>query len=208
MILRYTINQNSKHIYLIFNKPFNVLSQFTKTEGKLALSDFLKLPKDVYPVGRLDYDSEGLLILTNDNYLKDSLLNPLNNHQKKYLVQVEGIPSIENLIELESGVKININGNEYLTKKCNVKSLDNIPNLPPRIPPIRFRESIPTSWLEIQISEGKNRQIRKMTAKVGLPTLRLIRSSIENLVLDGIDPGKFIQLSKNSIYKKLNLKII
>lgn len=190
--------------YFIFNKPFYVLSQFSKEGEKETLADYLKLPSDIYPVGRLDYDSEGILILTNDNFLKNHLLNPENNHTKKYFVQVEGIPKDNQIYTLENGVEINLKSGNYITKKARCNILKDF-KIEERIIPIRKRKNIPTSWIEIQIIEGKNRQIRKMTAKVGLPTLRLIRNSIENLELNDLKPGKVIEISKNSIYKKLNI---
>jgi len=183
--------------YFIFNKPYRVLCQFSPVEGKLTLSDFLSLPKDVYPVGRLDYDSEGLLLLTNDGLLHHKLIDPRFEHSRTYLVQVEGIPD-ENAIEkLKSGVVIE----KRKTKKANVKLLTDEPQIWERNPPIRFRKSIPTSWLEIELFEGRNRQIRKMTAAVGFPTLRLIRVKIEFLNVYGLKPGESRELSEDEILR-------
>jgi 23S rRNA pseudouridine2457 synthase len=183
--------------YFIFNKPYKVLCQFSPVEGKLTLSDFLSLPKDVYPVGRLDYDSEGLLLLTNDGLLHHKLIDPRFEHSRTYLVQVEGIPD-ENAIEkLKSGVVIE----KRKTKKANVKLLTYEPQIWERNPPIRFRKSIPTSWLEIELFEGRNRQIRKMAAAVGFPTLRLIRVKIEFLNVHGLKPGESRELSEDEILR-------
>jgi 23S rRNA pseudouridine2457 synthase len=183
--------------YFIFNKPYRVLCQFSPVEGKLTLSDFLSLPKDVYPVGRLDYDSEGLLLLTNDGLLHHKLIDPRFEHSRTYLVQVEGIPD-ENAIEkLKSGVVIE----KRKTKKANVKLLTDEPQIWERNPPIRFRKSIPTSWLEIELFEGRNRKIRKMTASVGFPTLRLIRVKIEFLNIYGLKPGESRELSEDEILR-------
>ncbi len=203
--LKKSIIQKSNNKYYIFNKPFNVLSQFTAEDNKACLSDFIQLPKTIYPVGRLDFDSEGLLILTNDNFLKSNLLDPKNNHSKTYFAQVEGIPNSQQLESLENGVYISVNNSQYLTLPAKARVIINEPNLPEREIPIRFRKNIPTSWIEIKITEGKNRQVRKMTAKVGLPTLRLIRIAIEDLFVDNLLPGNLIEISKNSIYKKLNI---
>lgn len=173
-----------KHKYYTLNKPFGYLSQFKYEDGNLGLGNLLNLQQDVYPVGRLDKDSEGLLILTNDKSLTERLLNPKHKHIRTYLVQVEGTVSIEQIAMLEKGVEINVDGKIYKTSSANVNLLETEPDYVwERIPPIRERKSIPTSWIEIQLTEGKNRQVRKMTAKVGLPTLRLIRIKIENLEL-------------------------
>jgi len=183
--------------YFIFNKPYRVLCQFSPVEGKLTLSDFLSLPKDVYPVGRLDYDSEGLIILTNDGLLHHKLIDPRFSHSRTYWVQVEGIPTNDAIEKLAEGVVIE----NKKTRKANVKVLDQEPKLWERNPPIRFRKSIPTNWLEIELFEGRNRQIRKMTASVGYPTLRLVRIKIEFLEVFGLMPGEFRELSTDEINK-------
>lgn len=183
--------------YFIFNKPYRVLCQFSPVEGKSTLSDYLSLPKDVYPVGRLDYDSEGLLLLTNDGLLHHKLIDPRFEHSRTYYVQVEGIPDEKALKKLSEGVIIE----NKKTKKSNVRLLKEVPELWERIPPIRFRKSIPTSWLEIELFEGRNRQIRKMTAAVGYPTLRLVRIKIEFLEVFGLKPGEFRELTNEEISK-------
>ncbi len=188
--------------YYIIYKPFQVLSQFSKEGDKKTLADFFNVEKDVYPVGRLDYDSEGLLILTNDKQLNHRLLNPTFKHKKEYWVQVDGAITIDAIKQIEKGVSINVDGKEYQTKPAIAKLLIE-PIVCERNPPIRFRKDIPTSWISITITEGKNRQVRKMTAAVGFPTLRLIRNKIENIHLDIMNPGEIIRLSKSVIYKKL-----
>lgn len=180
--------------YFILNKPYGVLSQFTDKEGRKTLNDIYKFPKDVYSVGRLDMDSEGLLLLTNDKSLTDFLLNPLHEHEKEYYVQIEGIPLESSLEKLRNGVFIN--GKKTLSSKVRV--IDE-PDFPNRIPPIRTRKNIPTSWLSISITEGRNRQVRKMTAQVGHPTLRLVRVRIKNLLIDGLLPGSIRELGSEEI---------
>lgn len=191
--------------YFLIYKPYLVLSQFSKEGDKKTLADFYNLPKDVYPIGRLDYDSEGLLLLTNDKKLNHRLLNPQFAHNRTYWVQVDGEITTEALQQLENGVSINIEGKEYKTKPIKTNLLLPELNLPPRNPPIRFRKNIPTSWLELTLTEGKNRQVRKMTAAAGFPTLRLVRYSIENITIENMQPGSIIEMSEHAIYKKLLL---
>ena len=169
-------------------KPYGVLSQFTKEhKDHQTLADLHDFPKDVYPIGRLDKDSEGLLLLSNDKTLTDRILNPKNKLAKTYWVQVEGQISSGAVSELKSGVSIKIKTGKYHeTLPCLVKEIDQ-PSLPERIPPVRFRQSIPTSWASITITEGKNRQVRKMFAKVGFPVLRLVRYSIGQTTIMGMN---------------------
>ncbi len=192
--------------YFIIHKPFNVLSQFSSTDDKKTLKDFFDVPSNVYPVGRLDYDSEGLLILTDDKTLNNHLLNPQNNHEREYWVQVEGDISKEKIDLLQQGVEININGKLYRTKKCTVKKFLKSPEVSIRNPPIRFRKLIPDCWIKIILTEGKNRQVRKMTAAVGCPTLRLIRNRIEEITLDKLYPGEMKIIPKKELYNLLHLK--
>jgi 23S rRNA pseudouridine2457 synthase len=193
------------HFYCIIYKPFNVLSQFTSQDGKQTLKDHFDVPNDVYAVGRLDYDSEGLLILTNDKKLNHALLNPLHAHEREYWVQVDGSITKKAIELLQTGVFISIDGKKYPTKKCSAAIFDQPPVVPERDPPVRFRKNIPTSWIKIKLTEGKNRQVRKMTAAVGFPTLRLIRQRIEGCSLDGLQPGEMRMLEEKEIYLLLLL---
>jgi 23S rRNA pseudouridine2457 synthase len=169
---------------LLFNKPFHVLCQFTDREGRLTLADFIPV-KGVYAAGRLDYDSEGLLLLTDDGRLQQQISDPQHKLPKVYWVQVEHIPADPALQRLRQGVKLS----DGRTRPAKVRPIPP-PNLWPRNPPIRFRKAIPTAWLELTISEGRNRQVRRMTAAVGHPTLRLIRVAIGPWQLDDLQPGE------------------
>lgn len=182
------------HKYYIINKPYNVLSQFTDDSGKQTLSSFYKFPKDVYPVGRLDYDSEGLLILTNDKKINSYLLNPDNKHEREYYAQVEGIPTKESLQQFENGLIIE----NYKTLPAKAKIIED-PKLWERSTPIRFRLNSPTTWLSIILFEGKNRQVRKMTAAIGHPTLRLVRVRIKNILLGNLQPGEVRELTEEEV---------
>lgn len=182
-----------------------MLSQFTREGGHMALCDLdFEFPKDVYPVGRLDQDSEGLLLLTNDNILKNKVLDPKSKQPKTYWVQVDGQIAKEAILELEKGVLIKHKGKSHITMPAKCQILDKV-DIPERNPPIRFRKNIPTSWLEVQIMEGKNRQVRKMTAAVGFPTLRLIRVAIGKLIDNSIESGAVKEYSQNEIYNLLEL---
>lgn len=192
----------SKNYFIIY-KPFKVLSQFTDEDGNMGLGSIFNLPKDVYPVGRLDLDSEGLLILTNDKRLNSALLNPANQHKRTYWVEVDGVPKESDLDLLRSGLEINVKG-LYHTLPCDACMIDS-PELPDRVPPVNYQKHPVRSWLEIKLIEGKNRQVRKMTAKIGHPTLRLIRVGIEELSLFPLQPGEIIQVSEKAIYKKLDV---
>ena len=181
--------------YYKFYKPYGVLSQFTPDHsGQACLKDLIDVSKDVYPVGRLDKDSEGLLLLSNDPALNAWLLSPKNKKKKIYWVQLEGIIQPENIAELLEGVTIRIKGKEFFTKASNLNYIDEKPPLPKRNPPIRTRKDKPTSWCEIEISEGKNRQVRRMFAKVNYPVLRLVRVQIDTVLLDKMLPGELIKI--------------
>ena len=186
--------------YLLFYKPHGVLSQFSPSPGKKSLKDFGPFPPDVYPVGRLDADSEGSLLLTNDNGLRHRLTDPKFHHPRTYHVQVERVPDTLSLERLRSGVVIE--GKK--TKPAVVSLLANNPGHPPRPTPIRFRKNVPTAWLAMTLSEGRNRQIRKMTAAVGHPTLRLIRVKIGALSLEGIKPGEWKQLKTADVARLIS----
>ena len=180
--------------YILFHKPYNVLSQFTPEDGARALSEF-NLPGDVYAAGRLDKDSEGLLFLTNDGIMIEKLLNPKNEKPKTYWVSVERVPTEEELERMRAGLKIE----DYLTSPCQVRILDPQPEVPPRDPPVRYRKTVQDVWIEMTITEGKNRQIRKMTAAIGHPTLRLIRKKMGNLELGDLAEGAWKEISKAEI---------
>ncbi len=180
--------------YLIFNKPYGVLTQFTDADGnRPTLKNYINVPS-VYAVGRLDQDSEGLLLLTNNGIVQHKLTDPKFHHTKTYWAQVEGIPTSEAISQLEQGVNIQT----YKTRPAQVKVLQN-QDIPPRHPPIRFRAHIPTTWLEITLTEGKNRQVRKMTAAVGFPTLRLMRVQIGNLKLNQLAIGQWRDLTEQEV---------
>jgi len=181
--------------YYILNKPYEVLSQFSDKENRETLADYTSFPKDVYPIGRLDADSEGLLLLSNDKMLQHLLLEPKYRHPRTYLVQIEGIPTNEALDKLRSGVIIE----KMKTLPAEVKLLDKDPDLLARTKPIRFRKNISTAWIEMTLCEGRNRQVRKMTAAVGHPTLRLVRIKIGSLTLEGLKSGESRELTLKEI---------
>ncbi len=173
---------------MLFNKPYGVLSQFTSTDGARTLAEFLSIPR-VRAAGRLDKDSEGLLLLTDDGSLQNRICSPQQKMSKCYRVQVEGVPDDHALQALRDGVELK----DGLTLPAKARRIEP-PELWPRDPPIRERKSIPTSWIELVIHEGRNRQVRRMTASVGFPTLRLVRHRVGSWTLDGIDPGTSVTL--------------
>ncbi|WP_367389453.1 pseudouridine synthase [Lewinella sp. LCG006] len=193
--------------YYVIYKPYGVLSQFSReAPHHRTLADLYDFPKDVYPVGRLDQDSEGLLIITNDKRLNSQLLNPRWAHERSYWVQVEGIPNEEALTRLNNGVNIRIKKRDYRTRPAKAKLLDPFPTLPDRDPPIRVRKSIPDSWIELRLTEGKNRQVRRMCATVGFPVLRLVRAAIENLTLGDMQPGDVREWQAPELLRALKLR--
>ena len=192
-----------KNLYFLIHKPYKVLSQFTDEDGNKGLGSVFDLPKDVYPVGRLDLDSEGLLLLTNDKRLNHALLNPVHAHERTYWVEVDGTPDTHALNQLRNGVEIKVNGKQYQTRSAKVKVVE--PVVEERDPPVNYKKHPARAWLEISLTEGKNRQVRRMTAKVGHPTLRLIRVRIESLGLDPLKSGEITQISGKVLYRKLGL---
>jgi 23S rRNA pseudouridine2457 synthase len=194
--------------YLLFHKPYGVLTQFTDVDGdsfqdayrRPTLKDYINVPS-VYAVGRLDQDSEGLLLLTNNGLVQHKLSDPKFHHPKTYWVQVEGIPTVKAIAKLEKGIIIQ----DYKTRPARVKLLPENIDISPRHPPIRFRASIPTTWIEITLTEGKNRQVRRMTAAVGFPTLRLIRVAIAGLSIKELEVGTWRDLTAKEIAICVNI---
>lgn len=186
--------------YLIY-KPYLMHSQFSREHPEhITLADLdFDFPKDVYPIGRLDADSEGLLLLSNDKRLNKKILDPSNNNTKTYWVQVEGNPDENALQQLREGVLISVKGKKHQTAPATLSILSSVPNLPERNPPIRFRKNIPDTWVSIGITEGKNRQVRKMFAAVGYPVLRLVRAQILHFrlghgLLQNIQAGEILEV--------------
>ncbi|MDE2599007.1 MAG: pseudouridine synthase [Rhodocyclaceae bacterium] len=171
---------------ILLNKPYGVLTQFSPVEKRQTLKDYVPVP-GVYAAGRLDADSEGLLLLTDDGALQARIADPRFKLDKTYWAQVEGVPASEQLLRLQAPLDLG----DFVTQPCHAMQIDEPENLWPRDPPVRFRLSVPTSWIQLTIREGKNRQVRRMTAKVGLPTLRLIRARIGPWTLEGLSPGEW-----------------
>ncbi|TXC82152.1 pseudouridine synthase [Luteibaculum oceani] len=189
--------------YYVINKPFDVLTGFTSEKGVRNLSELFNFPKDVYPVGRLDKDSEGLLVLTNDPSLNKLLLDSPKSPKKEYTVQVDGAMTYDAVNLLKKGVTIRIKGREYLVTAKGAELTSEPDWIWERNPPVRFRKAIPTSWLKIELNQGKNRQVRRMTAAVGHPTLRLIRSAIGNLRIE--DVNTTTEFSKKDLLNALGI---
>ncbi|EMR12813.1 ribosomal large subunit pseudouridine synthase E [Methylophaga lonarensis MPL] len=181
---------------LLLNKPFDVLTQFTDEQGRSTLKDYVDLV-GVYPAGRLDRDSEGLVLLTDDGQLQHHISDPRHKLTKTYWVQVENIPDEAALEKLRKGIELK----DGKTRPAQARLIDEPANLWPRTPPVRFRQAIPTQWLELKISEGKNRQVRRMTAAVGFPTLRLIRYAIGPWTIDELAPGQWRAVAEDDVLK-------
>jgi 23S rRNA pseudouridine2457 synthase len=177
---------------VLFNKPYGVLTQFTDSSGRPTLGDYIQVP-GVYAAGRLDADSEGLVVLTDDGALQARISHPRHKLAKVYWVQVEGIPDEAALARLRAGVDLG----DFVTRPCRARLFEEPASLWPRVPPIRYRAATPTSWLEIAIAEGKNRQVRRMTAKIGFPTLRLVRWSVGEWALGDLPTGQWRMLGAN-----------
>ena len=179
---------------IALNKPFGVISKFSAEPGKRTLADYVPV-RDVYPAGRLDTDSEGLLLLTDDGALQARIANPRHKLPKVYWAQVEGLPTDAALAALRAGVELG----DFVTKPAGARRIDEPAGLWPRDPPIRYRAKIPTAWLELTLREGKNRQVRRMTARVGFPTLRLVRAAIGGIRLDGLAPGEWREVGAENL---------
>ena len=195
----------ARYRYFVIYKPYQTLSQFSAEPGKKTLKDWFSVPKDVYPVGRLDYDSEGLLLLTNDPSLNQMLLHPRNAHSRTYFAQVDGKIADQAIEHLKSGVVIQVNGKPHNCKAANAYILDHEPILPERNPPIRFRKTVPAPWISITLKEGKNRQVRKMCAAVGAPVLRLVRMEMEALTIQGWAAGQIQEFTRDQLARLLHL---
>ena len=189
------------HRYIIFFKPYNVLSQFTDPRGRATISQFGPFPKEVYPVGRLDYDSEGLLLLTDDAGLTYRLLEPRFGHPRTYWVQVEGVPTEEALQQLRTGVVVQ----DQKTLPAEARLLEFDPDFGQRSEPIQPRKGMPTQWIELVLREGRNRQVRKMTAVAGFPTLRLVRVKIGTVDIGSLRPGENRELTQKEIHSLRSL---
>ncbi len=192
--------------YILLNKPFNVVCQFSKSEEHpRTLADYINVP-DVYPVGRLDHDSEGLVLLTDDGGLQHRLSDPKFGHPRTYWAQVEGVPTPDAVQRLAAGVLLRGFKTRYRTRPGKAKVLDPQPELWPRDPPIRYRANIPTTWIEIILEEGRNRQVRRMTANVGFPTLRLVRVAIGDLTMEDLNPGQSRELSATELARLMRFR--
>jgi len=176
-------------VLIAFNKPFGVICKFSPEPGRRTLADFVRVA-NVYPAGRLDTDSEGLLLLTDDGALQARIANPRHDLAKVYWAQVENVPTEDALAALRRGVDLG----DFVTRPAGARLIDEPADLWPRDPPIRYRAKIPTAWVELTLREGKNRQVRRMTARVGFPTLRLVRASIGRVGLDGLAPGEWREI--------------
>jgi 23S rRNA pseudouridine2457 synthase len=179
---------------IALNKPFGVISKFSPEAGKRTLADFVQV-RNVYPAGRLDTDSEGLLLLTDDGALQARIANPRHKLAKTYWAQVEGLPTDAALAALRAGVDLG----DFVTQPAGARRIEEPAGLWPRDPPIRYRAKIPTAWLELTLREGKNRQVRRMTARVGFPTLRLVRARIGNIDLGGLAPGEWREVDPKNL---------
>jgi 23S rRNA pseudouridine2457 synthase len=201
------MNNNILKYYAIY-KPFQMLCQFSPEGDKKTLANFnFNFEKDIYPVGRLDFDSEGLLLLTNDKNINHQLLNPTKKHNREYWVQIEGLPNETFFTKIENGIIITIDGKPHKTlpTKCRLLNEIEIKKIPLRNPPIRFRKNVSDTWIALTLVEGKNRQVRKMTAACGFPTLRLMRYGIEKLNLSILYDNEMIEIEPAKIRALLNL---
>ena len=197
---------SNQYSYYIVYKPFGMISQFTPEGNKAALGSLFKFPLDCYPVGSLETESEGLLLLTNDKKINHKFLNPTVEHKRTYFVQVDGEISDGAIQKLIAGVEVKIEGKIFKTTKSVVKKMEE-PSLPPRNPPVRFRKTVPTSWISITLSDQKNKQVRQMMAAVGFPALRIVRVKMGNLELKAMLPGDVVELKSTEVFEKLFYEI-
>jgi 23S rRNA pseudouridine2457 synthase len=195
----------NSHLYFIIHKPYGVLSQFTDEDGNPGLGSLFKLPKDVYPVGRLDLDSEGLLLLTNDKSLNARLLHPSHAHKRTYWAELEGKVNDKALENLSKGPSFSVKGQRYKSLPIEANTIPAPTELGERNQPVNHLKYPDTTWVQLKLTEGKNRQVRKVTAAVGHPTLRLVRVAIEELQLFPLKAGEIRQVSESMVMKKLNL---
>ena len=193
---------NNQYTYYIVYKPYGMLSQFTPEGNKPALGSLLKFPLDCYPVGQLETESEGLLLLTNDKKVSQKFLNPTVEFKRTYAVQVDGDITEDAIRKLSEGFEVKVEGKMINTKAASVEKIAE-PTLPPRTPPVRFRKTVPTSWISITLSEQKNKQLRSMLSSVGFPALRIVRMKMGNLELKAMLPGDVVELKGTVVYEKL-----
>lgn len=199
-------SEKNPHSYYKIFKPYGMLSQFSAEGEHPTLASLGKFPKDVYPVGRLDHDTEGLLLLTNDKRVNHLVLDPKFQHRKTYWAQIEGEMNDDAIQQLQKGVLINLKGALHRTKPANVRKIP-APKIQERNPSVNYAKHPGTSWIELIITEGKNRQVRKMTAKVGHPTRRLIRYALEEITLEQMKSGDVIELKDKEFYPLLKLRL-
>ncbi len=197
---------SNQYSYFIVYKPFGMLSQFTPEGNKPALSSLFKFPLDCYPVGSLETESEGLLLLTNDKKINHKFLNPTVEHKRTYFVQVDGDITEDAIQKLGTGVEVKIEGKLFKTNKALVEKIEE-PSLPPRIPPVRFRKTVPTSWISITLADQKNKQVRQMLSVIGFPALRIVRIKIGNLELKAMLPGDVLEMKSLDVFEKLFYEI-
>ncbi|MBP8726742.1 MAG: pseudouridine synthase [Saprospiraceae bacterium] len=205
--MRHLRTSTDRYRYYVIYKPYGFLSRFTTDQpGQSCLADLTELPKDVYPIGRLDQDSEGLLLLSSDPQTNAAILSPAQKLVKTYCCQVEGNCDDARLQRLLSGFNLNVKGTMHFVQAVSARVFAETPILPPRDPPIRFRKNIPTSWVEIGITEGKNRQVRKMLASIGFPVLRLVRIGIGKLQLGTMQPGELREFKASEFFQSIGFR--
>lgn len=201
-----SMSKPGRYHYFLMYKPYGVLCQFTpEIPGQTTLAEVYAFPKGVYPAGRLDQDSEGMLLLTDDPGLKTMLLDPANSMTKSYAVQVEGCPAEADLAPLTEGMTIRIKGKPVSLRPAFFRIPNHPLELPERVPPVRFRKQIPDTWVEIVLTEGKNRQVRRMMAALGFPVLRLVRTALGNWRMTDLLPGQVVSFTREEVLERLGL---